>query len=340
MRIYLLTTGYEGTNAIEQATLHLAEALEKGGHETRLACWTRGQLAREVGDCDVLVVPYNPFMWGRWGLAPQFVRDIAGVRFRRPRARVALIVHEPYVPIRNWKSFLMGTWQRFQLMALLVMADRSFASIEQWASRMSRVRHTVHLPSGSNLPDARSERAAVRTELGLDDALVVATLSTGHPSHMTAYVDASFRRLAREGHDVIFLQLGAGASRVDVPAAFRVVKPGAVPSFRLGALVAAADLMLCPFMDGVSTRRTSFMAGLCQAVAVVGTIGALTDPMLLRQNLELVEIGNPSRFADRVATLSDDEEARAAAAAKGRRLFEAEFTWDTIAARLLAEIEL
>ncbi len=80
------------------------------------------------------------------------------------------------------------------------------------------------------------------------------------------------------------------------------------------------------------------MAGLCEAVAVVGTAGRLTDSMLLDRGLELVEVGGPSAFAERVVEIAVDESRRSAAAAAGRALFEAEFTWDAIAARLLAKI--
>ena len=168
---------------------------------------------------------------------------------------------------------------------------------------MSRVRATGHLPSGSSLPDARAERAVARSELGVEHSLVVATLSSGHPSHLTAYVEAALARLASDGVDVTYFQLGDGSSPVVAPEELRVVAPGRLPAERLAALVAAADIFLAPLIDGVSTRRTSFMTGLCEAVAVVGTKGALTDPLLLHCGLELVEVGSAASFAERVAVV-------------------------------------
>lgn len=250
-----------------------------------------------------------------------------------------LIVHEPYVPIRNLRSAVMGSWQRLQLTILLLLADRRFASIEPWAAKFSRIRPTCHLPSGCNLPDARSERESVRRELGLEDSFVVATLSTGHPSHLTLYVEATLARFAAKGVDAAFLQLGAGAADVAVPARMRVERFGFQPAERLGALVAAADLFLAPFADGASTRRTSFMAGLCEEVAVLGTRGSLTDPMLLGCGLELVDVGHSADvFADQAVELAVDTGRRTRAARAGRLLFESEFTWEAIANRLLDAI--
>ena len=339
MRFHLLAGSEAGINAIDQATACLAVALERAGHEARVEIWSPGRLAREVAGANVVVVPYNPFLWGRWGFAPRLLADVAAIRARRVRPQIVLVVHEPYVPIHDTKSLLMGAWQRFQLASLLLLADRRFASIERWVALLSRLRPTRHLPSGSNLPDARGERSAMRSELALGNALVVATLSTGHPSHLTTYVEVSLARLADEGIEVVFLQLGAGSAKVAVPGGLRVIRPGPLPAERLGAVLAAADLMLTPFVDGVSTRRGSFIAGLCEAVAVVGTQGDLTDPMLLGRGLELVAVGDTACFAERVVAVAFDGGRRAAAASVGRTLFEAELTWDAIANRLLGGLE-
>jgi hypothetical protein len=322
-------------NAIDAASSLLVGALANRGHDARRVAWKAGRLASVARAAGMLVVPYNPFMWGRWGFAPALVRDVASVRRLRPRPRIALVVHEPYIPVRDLRSLMMGAWQRAQLGSLLLLADRRFASIEAWARKFSRVRPTSHLPSGSNLPDARKHRASVRRELALENALVVATLSGGHPSHLTGYVEAALTRLYREGIRTVFLQLGAGAADVAVPAGIRCERFGFQPADRLGALLAAADLLLTPFVDGVSTRRSSFMAGLCEEVAVVATHGPLTDPMLIDRGLELVRVGRPDLFAERAGELAVDGDRRAHAARAGRELFEAEFTWDAIAMRLV-----
>ena len=100
--------------------------------------------------------------------------------------------------IHDGKSLLIGGWQRFQLGALLVLADSSFASISV-GGELSRIRRTALLPSGSTLPDARGERDSLRAELGFADRFVVATLTTGHPSHLTPYVASALGRIAGEG---------------------------------------------------------------------------------------------------------------------------------------------
>jgi glycosyltransferase involved in cell wall biosynthesis len=322
----------DGLHAIDQSTTQLALALSNRGHEVSVERWMTGRVATLVR-VDLVVVPYNPFMWGRWGFAPRLIIDVARIRLLRQGPTVALIIHEPYVPITSPKSLLMGVWQRAQLLVLLLLADHRFASIERWASRFNRIRPTSHLPSGSNLPDARPERDRTRDDLDVRDALVVATLSTGHPSHLRAYVEAALERLVEHvSREVVFLLLGAGALAPQTHHSVRTVTPGALESAQLGAHLAAADLLLVPLVDGVSTRRSSLMAGLCEEVCIVGTSGFLTDPSLLSTELELVEVGDPLAFATRAVELALDGKRRRDAAERGRALFEARFAWDVIAA--------
>jgi hypothetical protein len=338
LRIAVLTRVGEEVNAIHDASACLVEALERRGHVALLVDWCPGAVRSAASSADVLAVPYNPFLYGRWGFAPSLVRDLAGIRFRRARPCLVLVVHETFVQIRSPKSLVMGAWQRLQLGALLMLADRSFASIESWAAMLSRVRRTSHLPSGSAVPDARAERDSIRAELGVSDRLVVATLSTGHPSHLTSYVASSLQRIAASGRPSTFLQLGAGASGLDVPAEMPVIRPGRLSAERLAAHVASADLLLTPFADGVSTRRTSFMVGLQQAVAVLGTSGRSTDSVLESAGLELTEVGNPDEFAARASVLAEADEHRARVAASGHMLYASRFTPDAIAARFLEGI--
>ncbi len=335
MRIDIALPAHDSKlSAIHDASALLSEALGSQGHAARVTT-----LKGVDQDAEVVGVAYNPFIWARWGFAPSLLRTVAALRRVRQRPKLVLMVHEPYVPVRNARTLVMGGWQRAQLLGLMWLVDVRFASIEPWARRLSRVRTTHHLPSGSNVPDARRERERTRAELPAGDAFVVATLSTGHPSHLTGYVEEALRRLRTLDREIVLLQLGAGAKSIEVPRGIRVERPGFVPAVRLGSLIAASDLLLTPFLDGVSTRRGSLMAGLCEEVAVLGTSGPLTDPMLVGRGLELVRVGEPAAYADRAVRLATDDRRRSEAARAGRSLFEAEFTWDAIAARFLEGIE-
>ena len=113
----MLTRRSHGINAIHDASTCLVEALGRRGCHAKLFDWLPGTVGSAASTPMSLVVPYNPFFYGRWGFAPTLVRDAICVRLRSQRPLIALVVHEPYIPITGWRWLLMGAWQRIQLLA-------------------------------------------------------------------------------------------------------------------------------------------------------------------------------------------------------------------------------
>lgn len=343
-------------DAIRDASVQLARALTAegavaavcmrpdGGGWPRWPPRRRGQRGGKpsTGGWDVVLLQYNPFLYGRYGFAPWLVWKLAGLRLRRRRPRIALMVHEPYVPMRGWRWTLMGLWQRAQLAMLRTCSDVVFASIEAWTQTLERrspSRPTTHLPVGSNLPDRRCEREEARRLLGAADGeLVVATLSSGHPSHDLALVDAALRALAEKGRRCVFLALGEGARLpIGLPSGVRVERPGGLPGDQLAARLAAADIFMAPLIDGISTRRTTAMAALQHGLPVVATDGPLTDRLFrgFPNAVGLVPVGSPERFAAEVLRLAEQPVARASLGRAGERLYQSELAWPVAARRLL-----
>ena len=249
-RVLILCNESRGRlDAIRDASGQLARALAAEG-AVAIVCmrpeggrwpgWPRsrrwlGRGRKSPEPWDVVLLQYNPFLYGRYGFAPWLVWKLARLHMRRRRPRIALMVHEPYVPMKGWRWTLMGLWQRLQLALLRMYSDVVFASIEAWTAslhRQSPARPTAHLPVGSNLPDRRCRREEARRLLGAADAdLVVATLSSGHPSHDLALVAAALRALAERGRECVFLALGDGARLpLGLPRGVRVERPGELPA--------------------------------------------------------------------------------------------------------------
>jgi glycosyltransferase involved in cell wall biosynthesis len=298
-----------------------------------------------AGEGSAAVVQYSPFCYGRWGFAPWLPAYLLALRGKRRRPTLALMVHEPYVPMTSWRWALMGLWQRAQLAALRLAADVVFTSIEPWAMRFAAQpprRPVHHLPVGSNFPDARGRREQERRRLGLErGALVIACLGRDHPGWLGGYVVAAVNAVAATGADPILVNLGAGAPALDgLDPAVRVHAPGFLQPEELAATLAACDLFLVPVADGVSTRRGSLMAALQHELAVLGTAGPLTDSVLREAGpaLRLTVVGDADAFAAAAAALAEDEDARGAAGTAARDLYEREFDWPVIAERLLAAL--
>lgn len=286
---------------------------------------------------DVFILQYNPFSYGRRGFAPS-----AAARWASLKKRRVLMVHEAYLPAREWRSALMSAWQRLQLAALLASSQDVLIAIEAWRNRLPLRRQEAHqLPIPSMLPDRRADRRLARGQLDVSDSTVVlGTLSTGNPAHLGTPVEQAVRALAHHRTDVVLLNLGAGAPALDAPDGIRVVAPGEVTDVDLARYVAACDLFLCPIADGISARRTSVMAALQHEVPVVGTSGPSTDAVFTTWNGRAWCLVDPpvtiQAFSSAVVDLAlASDEKRRSIGQRGRQLYDAEFSWQSVVQRLL-----
>lgn len=332
------------TDALSDHSAQLAEALRAHAEidGELLSPWDR-----RLGDADAILVQYNPFSYGHWGFAPSLIAALWRLRVRRTRPRIALIVHEPYVPMTTWRLVLMGLWQRAQLRLIAAAADHVFCSTERFARELAArrySRHVSHLPVASNLPDMRRFRTAERERLGVTDGgLVIAMLGTGHPSRLPGHLEQAVSAVTGRRNSVTVLNLGDGAPALrGLPAGVRVHEPGRQPAEALARGLASADLFLAPFLDGVSTRRGSVMAALQHAIPVVGTDGFITDSLLRRHDdaLCLVPVDRADGFAEAAAGLALDSNRRQAIGAAGRAFYEQCLDWPIIARSLVETLEL
>jgi glycosyltransferase involved in cell wall biosynthesis len=292
---------------------------------------------------DVVLLNYNPFSFNRWGFAPRLAPSLRRARGRK--SLISLIVHESYVPPLNWRWTVMGAWQRRQLRILHRSADLIFTPVQSLAEELRDLRPerpVVHLPVGSNLPDMRHCRDSERDRLEIDqDALVIAAFGTDHPSRRIDDVAAAANAAADRGGKVVVLNLGAGAPPIrGVRESVRLIQPGWLEASVVARHLAAADLFVAPFVDGVSTRRTTLMAALQHGLPVVGTDGRLTDDVLRRAKyaLTLVPVDDRQRLEDAFRRLADDADQRLARGAAGRELYERLFDWPVISATIVAAL--
>src|SRR5437868_7142972 len=161
------------------------------------------QLSWNANWHDAILLQYNPFMYGRWGFSPWLPLDLWRRRSARSRPTIAVMIHEMYIHMTDWRTSIVGIWQRMELLALCLTADIIFVSIEPWARKLRRARPgrpVFHLPVSSTLPDRRGDRAAERHRLGADPDCVVLVAFWSHPAHHRSdYVVQSANAVAAAG---------------------------------------------------------------------------------------------------------------------------------------------
>ena len=296
----------------------------------------------EKASADVIVLQYSPFSFGRWGLnlhLPLVMRSI----HRMGQTKVAVMVHEPFVPLNSWQFVIMSLWQRWQLWMLGKCSDVLFFSIDPWVARFQRWfpgQRVVHLPVGSNIPRIPLERAEARARLGIQrGTMVIGLFGTLNPSRMIDQVREAAKAAWMQFKDVQLLYIGpdvavAKGAFPGIP----LLAEGPLSSDEVSKRFAAMDVYLAPYIDGVSTRRTTLMTGLQHGIATVGTRGFLTDNMLAREDgraILLADVKHPDGFSRCVGRLIESAELRAQIGAGGQCLYEEHFAWNRIAAKLL-----
>jgi glycosyltransferase involved in cell wall biosynthesis len=217
-------------------------------------------------------------------------------------------------------------------------ADRIFVSTTAWVPRLEsmggRGRDIRTLPIPSSLPDVAPE------EMGARRATAARVGHFGvHRGPSMTLVKRVFGALLHADPKLEIALIGSDSEKMAVhlrreypTASARILGTGALPEHEAAGWIASCDLMLQPYPDGATLRRTSVMAALALGVPVVTNSGPLTEewwqterPAVLAPVDELV----PAT----VWLLSCPEE-RAAAGARGRDAYRSTCSPERIVATL------
>ena len=260
--------------------------------------------ASEVG---AVLIQYVPFLYARRGVSSWPERFARAARARR--LRVTLFVHEPWVPLTRLPWLVLGPLQRRQLRRLVRVADCVVTAVPAWRATLGRRVELVYV--GSNLgpvpTDATASPAPLAapvvfspTAAGLRfDWIVAAARAIGaSPGLMLVGTDAADARR----HP----QLGI---HFDPAWDWR----GRVPAAEALRVMARARLVLAPFTDGATGRRTSMLAAVSTGARVLSSTGPLFDPAFRESPLLVAH--NESEFVEiavRTWNAADPPAARAA----------------------------
>jgi glycosyltransferase involved in cell wall biosynthesis len=286
-----------------------------------------------------LIVQWVPHGYGRRAMNVGFCAWL----WKRARHgdRVELMVHEPYLAFweGSWRQNAAGVVQRVMIVLLLRAARRVWVSIPAWTVAlrpyaMGRALPFVWLPIPSSLaePDAH-EVATVRERLGA--APLAGHLGT-YGRLVTDLLDRIVEALLAASPQTRILLMGFASdryaeefSRQFPELSGRVLATGTLDSDDLARHVAACDVLLQPFPDGVSSRRTSVMAGMKLRVPVVTTRGRLTERLWEKTGaVRLAEVGDSSGFVAHAAALMAAPDDRERLADAARRMYDEHFAID------------
>lgn len=337
--VFRRTDGPGEIDAIDEYSRRMTAALVAQGVTAEYEWQGLSAVLRRRTQPEWVLLQYNPFRHGRSGFAPGLVRD--AWRLRRRGVRLVVMVHEAWVDVVDLRTMLVGLWQRLQLRSLLCLCDAMMASTESVTQELGQ--RAAHVPVGSNITPAAVSREEARNGLGLNGELTVGLFGRDHESRALDHAEVAIAALveARGVEQITVMNLGADAPPIEVPAGVRLHCPRRIDEESLSLRLLAADLILLPFSDGVSTKRSTMMAALAHGTAVAGVAGRRTDRLLSEaaSAVSLTPVGDLPAYARSAVVLADDAVRRKALAANGRELYASRFDWPVTARRVAAVID-
>jgi len=294
---------------------------------------------------DYLLVQYEQFAYGRYGFNPLLPPVLGYIKHQVSATRLAVMFHEDFVPMTSWKNTIMTTWQRAQFWALGRLADVVGVSVQPWAERYSSWfpgTEVAHWPVGSNIPRRGRSRDTVREQLPFDGSCVAGVFGALRGSRMIDWICQSAQALQRETTDLTLMYVGPDGSLLkDALPDVDVYNTGPLPAEEVSRHLLAMDLHLAPFIDGASTRRGSFLAGLQHGVPTASTHGSLTDTLLLERNggpFRLTPVDEPDTYVQMVLDLASNPGLRRSMRSQAEDFYKENFRWDQIADRIRASL--
>ena len=339
--VHVSTRGPVGTSADGPVAVHrVGETFGRAGLRELTARLDASPRPRR------LFVQYTPHGYGFKAMNLPFASWLRR-RAATSGDAVDLMFHEvayPWVrtPLRH---NLIALANRLMVRLLLPGASRVFVTVPAWgpllrANGLPATTPVTVLPVPSTIP-VRNDPVAVES---LRKSFAASGPVVGHFGTYGDLVGRSLEpavvalcrrmptlRVVLVGRANVAWRDGVASRHPEIAGQLVGVAAGAAGEISL--VLQACDLLVQPYPDGVSGRRTSVMAGLAHGVAVVTNAGALTEPAWSANGLAVVPTADLVRAAH---DLLDDPARRAAVADAGRRYYEAHFAVGRTLRALLA----
>jgi len=281
-------------------------------------------------------VQYVPHAYGRRSMNVNFCKWVNQLGSRE---RVFVMFHEVSFPFRlaqpvKHNILAVAHW----LMARLVSrgAQRTFVAIPAWTKRLRphlRGRaEPVWIPVPSNVlaePDITLRQAA---RLRVGDGQVIGHFGTYGEGVASALRDVVPPLLKQTSAKFVLMGRGSRAFAETIlteePKLLnRVITTGGQTPEELTANLALCDVMLQPYPDGISSRRSSAMAGIALGLPTVTTTGELTETIWQETgSVALCRAGDVPGIVSTTIALLADEPRRTDMAGRARRLYDERFS--------------
>lgn len=286
-----------------------------------------------------ILVQWVPHAYGRRALNVGFCSWLLH-RASRSGDTVEIMAHECFLRFgRTWKQTLAAAIQRWMTVLLMRAVERVWISIPEWEEllrpyTLGRKVVFEQLPIPSNIPVLHNAEAveSIRRRYASGGEILMGHFGT-HGRPITSILEPILASLGEEpaGQSILLIGVGSQEFREELIKRAPLLEPlihatGALSAADLSAHLAACDLILQPYPDGVSSRRGSLMAALAHGRPIVSTYGELSASFWKESGvLALAPVGDVATFVKLVRELSRDAGARERIGRAAKKLYDERF---------------
>jgi glycosyltransferase involved in cell wall biosynthesis len=345
----------EPTDAVEEYCRYLASALRTHGIQLDIARvpWEFHGWPNALRDLKlraprwrgtVVLIQYTALGWSSHGFPLRVLQVIKTLK--SVGIRVGIVFHdvEPYVGSRLVDSLRRYVQVR-TMRGMLSLADFAVFTVpfERISWLKAAPRNASFIPVGANLPISSVIVTGNRDHTAPTIGVFSITGGEGG-AHETEVILAAVRHASQTlgrlhlsvfGRHAELREADLRSGLKDLPVELSV--EGVVAPDRVVQKLSACDVLLF-VRGGISSRRSSAIAGIACGLPVIAYAGSETAPPITDAGVVLVPAEHPFQLHTSLVRVLSDVDYRSDLAARSRATFQAHFAWPSIASRFASLI--
>lgn len=277
--------------------------------------WTLRNRVTKADPASIVLIQYVPHAFGYRALNLPFCLWLVSLRKRA----LWIMFHEVAFPIsarQTAKHNLLGLIQNLMAAVASRSASRILVSTTAWQRLLPKKCDCLPVPSNIPVVERGMDAVNVKSQYAPGSSLI------GHfGTFNSSIADLLFQIIPAvllASPQANMLLIGPGSiefsrelTAANPSMAGRIRGTGSLEPSLLSIHLAACDVMLQPYSDGITTRRSTVMAALSHGKPVISNAGHLTEPIWHEtQAVVLCNNTSPAKIAAKVITLLNDSHSR------------------------------
>jgi glycosyltransferase involved in cell wall biosynthesis len=292
---------------------------------------------RVSGQNERILLQYVPHMFGRRGMNYSFIHWFSKTYSKQ----FDLYVHEVAFPIISWqpiKHRILALVQRSMAKRIARHARRIYVTIPAWNDVLATLDPEIQSGVPIPVPSTISESVSLDGITDLKQHFfplnrpkyVIGSFGT-YPDSSLSGLEQIYTRILSEHSDIHVLLLGRHSSRLanNLPDfSSRITSLGFCPAADVAKYLAICDLVVQPYIDGISCRRTTAMASLALGTPMITNVGPLSESFWSDSNAIRRETwGQWSRWSQSIEYLLTHPNDREILKQHSAALYRNNFSW-------------